>query len=60
MWKEVPGCAAITGNSTTQLDGTLSAIHALLEEKNRASEESELAQMVRSPREWVKSLSEAR
>jgi hypothetical protein len=47
-------CATITGNGATRLDGTLSAIQALLEEKNRASEESELVQMIRSPREWVK------
>ena len=36
------------------LDGTMEAIQQLLEEKNRASEENELLQMMSAPRDWVK------
>ena len=36
------------------LDGALKVIRELLEEKNRLSDESELFQMVKSPRDWVK------
>lgn len=39
---------------TPLLNGTMNAIQALLEEKNRASEEKEMLQMISSPREWVK------
>jgi len=41
-------------NEATPLDGTLQVIQQLLEEKNRASEENELVQMIRSPRDWVR------
>ncbi|KAL9185988.1 hypothetical protein ACHAXT_005226 [Thalassiosira profunda] len=46
--------AATVTSHATPLDGTLSAIHELLDEKNRASEENEMLQMLRSPRDWVK------
>ncbi|KAL7426507.1 hypothetical protein ACHAXH_000877, partial [Discostella pseudostelligera] len=36
------------------LDGTMKIIGELIDEKNRLSEENELFQMVRSPRDWVK------
>jgi len=36
------------------LDDTMEAIQQLLEEKNRASEENELLQMMSAPRDWVK------
>jgi len=42
----------ITSDST--LDGTMQVIQELLQEKNRASEENEMLQMIRNPRDWVK------
>lgn len=39
---------------TSTLDGTMQIIAELLEEKNRASEENEMLQMVSNPRNWVK------
>lgn len=43
---------ATTRNNT--LDGTMQVIQELLEEKNRASEENEILQMIASPRDWIK------
>ncbi|KAL7537027.1 hypothetical protein ACHAXR_011885 [Thalassiosira sp. AJA248-18] len=43
-----------TTTTTSHLDGTLQVISELLEEKNRASEENELLEMLSSPRDWVK------
>ena len=50
---------ATTANTTTitsdsTLDGTMQVIQELLQEKNRASEENEMLQMIRNPRDWVK------
>lgn len=44
--------STITSNST--LDDTMRDIKELLDEKNRASEENEMLQMLASPRDWVK------
>mmetsp|Transcript_14781 Transcript_14781/g.32119 ORF Transcript_14781/g.32119 Transcript_14781/m.32119 type:complete len:1020 (-) Transcript_14781:267-3326(-) len=40
-------------SNITALDGTMQVIQELFEEKNRASEENEMLQMIRSPRDWV-------
>ena len=41
-------------SSNNKLDGALSAVRMLLEEKNRASDEGELLQTRHTPRDWVK------
>ncbi|KAL7545434.1 hypothetical protein ACHAWF_008780 [Thalassiosira exigua] len=52
---ESPAAAeAPDGGGTTRIDGQLNTVRRLLEEKDRAHEESELLQMLRSPREFVK------
>lgn len=47
-------CSTSNNKTWNNLDGTLKIIGELLEEKNRASEENEIFQMVKSPRDWVK------
>jgi hypothetical protein len=41
-------------SSWNNLDGAMKVIGELIEEKNRLSDENELFQMVKSPRDWVK------